>query len=442
MMISVLGTGYVGLVTGACFAEMGNTVTCVDVDPDKVASLSRGEIPIYEPGLEPIVTSNLKAGRLRFTAQLPQAMRHCDVIFIAVGTPQNAQGAADLTYVERAAEEIGATLQSPIIVVNKSTVPVGTADLVRNIIAAGLKKRGVNIPFDVASNPEFLKEGSAVKDFMSPDRVIVGAENPATREALKELYSTFMRTHDRLMFMGTRDAELTKYASNAMLATKISFINEMANIASLVGADIEHVRLGMGADERIGHHFIYPGCGYGGSCFPKDVMALQHTAEANGYDPLVLKAVTQRNQHQKTVLFDMLEQLFDSNFTGRRVAVWGLSFKPGTDDVREASSLVLVRALLSAGAQVYAHDPVASDAFCNALGAHPQQEQLHIVDDPYTALTDADALVLVTEWKLYRQPDFERMKQLLKTASIIDGRNQYNPGKLRGLGFHYQGIGR
>ena len=442
MKISVLGTGYVGLVTGACFADMGNDVTCLDIDDEKVDRLTRGEIPIYEPWLEALVRYNLQAKRLHFTTQIRTALQQCRILFIAVGTPQSAEGSADLTHVLRAAEDIGTHMSAPLVIVNKSTVPVGTADRVREVISIQLAERGVEIPFEVVSNPEFLKEGSAVRDFMSPDRVIVGTDSAAARDLMKELYSSFMRTHDRLMFMGARDAELTKYAANAMLATKISFINEIANIASLVGADIEQVRLGIGADERIGHHFIYPGCGYGGSCFPKDVSALQYTAEANGLEPVLLKAVTQRNEHQKALLFQILRRAFADHFVGRRVAVWGLSFKPNTDDVREASSLTLVRALLSAGAKVCAHDPVAGNAFLAEVKSHPQLSQLTVVDDPYDALNGADALALVTEWKLYRQPDFERIQQRLKTPVIVDGRNQYNPEKLRSLGFTYHGIGR
>jgi UDPglucose 6-dehydrogenase len=438
MKITVIGTGYVGLVTGTCFAEMGNTVICVDVDPSKVSALLQGEIPIYEPGLEPMVKSNLNAGRLHFTTHLPEALAQCDVLFIAVGTPQGEDGSADLSHVMQAACDIGANMQAPLVVVTKSTVPVGTADKVRNSIAAELALRGTQISFDVASNPEFLKEGTAVKDFMSPDRVIVGTDNVATRELMRELYSSFMRTHDRLMFMGTRDAELTKYASNAMLATKISFINEIANIASLVGADIEQVRLGLGADERIGHHFIYPGCGYGGSCFPKDVTALRYIARQAGFEPLMLDAVAERNIRQKKWLFTALQQHYGNQLSGRKIAIWGLSFKPGTDDIREASSLELIRALLDAGAAVHAHDPVAMPHM-RALFS-PTELQLH--EDPYSAIDGAEALVLVTEWKLYRQPDFARIKELMKHPLILDGRNQYNPAKLTNIGFAYRGIGR
>jgi UDPglucose 6-dehydrogenase len=438
MRITIIGTGYVGLVTGACFAEMGNTVTCVDIDPAKITQLLLGKVPIYEPGLESLVQGNLLAGRLHFTTVLATALQRCDVLFIAVGTPQAENGSADLQHVLRAAQDIGALLEAPLVVVTKSTVPVGTTERVHNTIAAELALRGVAIALDVASNPEFLKEGSAVKDFMSPDRVIVGTDNFATRELMKELYGSFMRTHDRLMFMGTRDAELTKYASNAMLATKISFINEMANIASLIGADIEQVRLGIGADERIGHHFIYPGCGYGGSCFPKDVAALRHIAEQAGFEPLVLNAVTERNTRQKQYLFNTLKTEFNGQLAGRKIALWGLSFKPGTDDIREASALELIKALLDAGSEVHAHDPVAMPNIRQAFNS----TNLHLYEDHYEALMDADALVLVTEWKLYRQPDFERMLNLLKNPFILDGRNQYNPERLGNMGFTYRGIGR
>jgi UDPglucose 6-dehydrogenase len=417
---------------------MGNTVTCVDIDPAKITQLLLGKVPIYEPGLESLVQGNLLAGRLHFTTVLATALQRCDVLFIAVGTPQAENGSADLQHVLRAAQDIGALLEAPLVVVTKSTVPVGTTERVHNTIAAELALRGVAIALDVASNPEFLKEGSAVKDFMSPDRVIVGTDNFATRELMKELYGSFMRTHDRLMFMGTRDAELTKYASNAMLATKISFINEMANIASIVGADIEQVRLGMGADERIGHHFIYPGCGYGGSCFPKDVTALRHIAESAGFEPVVLHAVAERNSRQKNLLFSLLQNYFDNAMTGKRIAIWGLSFKPGTDDIRESSALVLIQSLLAAGADVHAHDPVAMP---NVQQAIPSAN-LHLHEDPYSALDNADALVLATEWKLYRQPDFARIKELMKHPLILDGRNQYSPAKLRSIGFAYKGIGR
>jgi UDPglucose 6-dehydrogenase len=442
MKIAVIGTGYVGLVTGACFAEMGNRVVCVDIDAAKVARMSTGEIPIYEPGLEAVVTANVADGRLGFTTDLATAIEGAVAVFIAVGTPQGEDGSADLQYVLAAAAQIGECLSTYTVIVNKSTVPVGTADKVRDVISASLARRGVDVAFDVVSNPEFLKEGSAVKDFMSPDRIIVGTDSEPARELMRELYRTFMRTNDRLMFMGVRDAELTKYAANAMLATKISFINEVANIAERVGADIENVRLGIGADQRIGHHFIYPGCGYGGSCFPKDVKALTRIAEDNGLEPVLLNAVEQRNHRQKQVLFEKLSRFFDGELAGREIAIWGLAFKPGTDDLREASSLVLIRLLMEAGATVRAHDPVAMAAAERELAEWRDAGRLRFVADQYDALDGADALVLVTEWKQYRQPDFDRVKQLLRTPVILDGRNQYSAQRLRGSGLLYSGIGR
>lgn len=442
MKIAVIGTGYVGLVTGACFAEMGNHVTCVDVDAAKVARLQAGEISIYEPGLEAVVVANVTDGRLSFTSQIAEAVKDAVSVFIAVGTPQGEDGSADLQYVLAAAEQIGACLERYTVVVNKSTVPVGTADKVQAVIATGLEKRGVAVEFDVISNPEFLKEGSAVKDFMSPDRVIVGTDSERAREVMRELYRTFMRTNDRLMFMGVRDAELTKYAANAMLATKISFINEIANIAERVGADIEQIRLGIGADRRIGHHFIYPGCGYGGSCFPKDVKALVRIAEENKFEPVFLNAVEERNTRQKEVLFEKLDAFFEGDLKSKTIAIWGLAFKPGTDDVREASSLVLIRKLLAVGANIRVHDPVAINAVKRELASVNGVDRVTFVDDEYEALKNADALVLVTEWKQYRQPDFEIIKSKMNSPFIVDGRNQYEPEKLRHMGFHYSGIGR
>ncbi len=442
MKIAVIGTGYVGLVTGACFAEMGNHVICVDVDEAKVKRLQSGEIPIYEPGLDAVVQANAVNGRLSFTSQIAAAVKEAVAVFIAVGTPQGEDGSADLQYVLAAAEQIGHCLERYTVVVNKSTVPVGTADKVNAALAAVLQTRGVSVEYDVISNPEFLKEGSAVKDFMSPDRVIVGTDSERARELMRELYRTFMRTNDRLMFMGVRDAELTKYAANAMLATKISFINEIANSAEKVGADIEQVRLGIGADQRIGYHFIYPGCGYGGSCFPKDVKALVRIAEENNLEPVLLNAVEERNARQKEVLFEKISSFFEGDLKGRTIAVWGLAFKPGTDDMREASSLVLIRKLLAAGVNVRAHDPVAVSSAKRELGAVAGIERLVFSDGEYEAVQGADALVLVTEWKQYRQPDFERIKMALRTPLIIDGRNQYQPDHVRRMGIIYTGIGR
>ncbi len=443
MKIVVIGTGYVGLVAGTCFAEMGNKVTCVDVDAAKVAQLQRGHVPIHEPGLDALLAANTQAGRLAFSDNLARVLPGAEAVFIAVGTPQGPDGAADLQQVMDAATAIGASLDHYAVIAIKSTVPVGTADAVSAVIRQGLARRGVTADCDVISNPEFVKEGAAVRDFMSPDRVIIGTGSERARDTMRELYRTFMRTHDRLMFMGVHDAELAKYAANAMLATKISFINEIAGIAERVGADIENVRLGIGADQRIGHHFIYPGCGYGGSCFPKDVKALVHAAEAAGFDPVLLKAVEARNARQKTVLFDKLAQYFDQQLAGREIAVWGLAFKPGTDDVREAPALDLLRQLLAAGARVRAHDPVAIASARTALGGDWEARgQLRFTEDPYAALDGADALVLVTEWKQYRQPDFADIRQRLRTPLVIDGRNQYNPQRLRQLGFLYSGVGR
>lgn len=442
MKVAIIGTGYVGLVTGTCFAEMGVSVVCIDNDSAKIDRLRAGEVPIYEPGLEALIKSNVQGERLHFSTDIADAVATADIVFIAVGTPPGEDGAADLQHVIAVARGIGRHLRRYAVIVNKSTVPVGTADKVAAIIREELAARGETIEFDVVSNPEFLKEGSAISDFMSPDRVIIGTDSNRARDLMHDLYRPFMRTNDRVMFMGVRDSELTKYAANAMLATKISFINEIANIAERVGADIANVRLGMGADQRIGYHFIYPGCGYGGSCFPKDVRALVRVAQEQGIDPLVLNAVEARNARQKQVLFAKLGRIFDGDFTGRTVAVWGLAFKPGTDDVREAPSLHLIRALLDAGATVVAHDPVAAGSFRTEIGtAALQTGRLRFCEDHFQALDGADALVLVTEWKQYRQPDFDAMKTRLKAPVIIDGRNQYDGRRLRGQGWIYAGIG-
>ncbi len=443
MNITVVGTGYVGLVTGACFAEMGNSVTCVDTDEAKVHQLKEGIIPIYEPGLEAIARENSKAGRLLFNTSLSQAMQQSALYFIAVGTPPGENGSADLTYVLDVAREIGRNLQGYAIVVNKSTVPVGTAEKVRDAIRAELNARGAEIEFDVVSNPEFLKEGAAIDDFMRPDRIIIGVDSDRAREQMAELYHSFSRNHDKLMFMGIRDAELTKYAANAMLATKISFMNEVANLAERMGVDIENVRKGIGSDSRIGYSFIYPGCGYGGSCFPKDVQALIHMGDEFNFDTRILRAVEDRNQAQKQRLFEKLQQRFGEDMSGRTIGVWGLAFKPGTDDMREASSVALINRLVAAGAVVRAYDPVAMDEarrwFAPKLF---EQGQIVFCDHQYDALADADAMVLVTEWKPFRQPDFNAMKKLLKHPIIIDGRNQYDPYALKAQGFDYAGIGR
>lgn len=443
MDLCVIGTGYVGLVTGACFAEMGNEVWCVDVDAAKIEGLKAGKLPIYEPGLEEIVERNYQEGRLRFTTDLGEAMAECDVLFIAVGTPPLEDGSADLQHVLTVARDIGRRLSRYSVIVDKSTVPVGTAERVRRAIQAELDARGVSIPFDVVSNPEFLKEGAAVEDFMRPDRIIVGTDSEAARERMAELYAPFNRSHQRVIHMGVRDAEMTKYAANAMLATKISFMNEIAALCERYGVDVENVRLGIGADHRIGYHFIYPGCGYGGSCFPKDVKALIAMAQAAGVEPEVLAAVEERNAKQKRVLEEKIVARFGEDLTGRTFGVWGLAFKPGTDDMREAPSIPLIEGLIGRGAKVRAYDPVAMD---NARRVFPAQwfdeGRLVFTRHQYDALEEADAMVLVTEWKPFRHPDFAAIKRLLKTPVIFDGRNQYDPQQLQRLGIAYVGIGR
>ncbi|MFP6846814.1 MULTISPECIES: UDP-glucose dehydrogenase family protein [Thalassolituus] len=443
MNITVIGTGYVGLVTGACFAEMGNIVACVDVDVEKIRLLESGRIPIYEPGLEQIVQNNRLAGRLNFTTDLTSAMTSSDVYIIAVGTPQDDDGSADLQQVLDVAKDIGRNLNQRAVVINKSTVPVGTADSVRAVIAEQLAARNLSLEFDVVSNPEFLKEGAAVEDFMRPDRIILGVESDYAKEVMSDLYHTFSRNHDKLMFMGVRDAELTKYAATAMLATKISFMNEMANLAERMGVDIENVRKGIGSDSRIGYSYIYPGSGYGGSCVPKDVKALMRMGDEFGYPTQILKSVEACNQAQKQRLFEKLTERFGAEFSGRTIAIWGLAFKPGTDDMREASSLVLINQLVAAGAKVRAYDPVAMDeAKRHFPSSYFQDGCVTLCEHQYDALTDADALVLVTEWKPFRQPDFNAIKKLLKHPIIIDGRNQYDPKSLCRQGFDYSGIGR
>jgi len=443
MNLAVVGTGYVGLVTGTCFAEMGHRVACVDIDSTKVDRLLQGDIPIYEPGLKPIVLRNVQEGRLSFTTSLAAAMQDAQVIFIAVGTPPGEDGSADLSHVLAVARAIGSHLDDYKVVVTKSTVPVGTAERVRGAIEEELKKRGQTLEFDVASNPEFLKEGAAVDDFMRPDRIVVGTDSARARELLRELYKDFSRNHDRILFMGIRDAEMTKYVSNAMLATKISFMNEIANLCDHMGVDVENVRLGIGSDSRIGYAFIYPGCGYGGSCFPKDVRALIHAANQNDYQPMVLQAVHERNEVQKDVLFGKLIARYGNDLSGLTFGVWGLSFKPGTDDLREAPAVVLLHQLIGAGAKVKAYDPEAMDAARQEL---PQvwfeNGTLTLARHQYEALDGVDALILVTEWKPFRHPDFRAMKELLKQPVIFDGRNQYDPGALQREGFTYLGIGR
>ena len=439
MKVSVIGTGYVGLVSGTCFAQMGNSVTCVDIDEKKIASLKEGKIPIYEPGLEKMVLENYAKGTLHFTTDTAQAVSETLVCFIAVGTPMGEDGSADLQYVLAVAREIGRHMQDYLVIVDKSTVPVGTADKVRAAIQEELDKRGVTIDFDVVSNPEFLKEGAAIQDFMHPDRVVVGAESERAMEIMHDLYAPFMKTRDRFIGMDIKSAEMTKYAANAMLATKISFMNEIANICERVGADVNKVRNGIGSDSRIGYSFIYPGCGYGGSCFPKDVQALAKTAKDVGYTPRILDAVEAVNYAQKKVLSDKVIKYFGEDLLGRTFAIWGLAFKPETDDMREASSITIINELTSRGARVVAYDPKARH----------EAESFYLKDNTavsyaeskYEALNGADALILVTEWQEFRSPDFDEMKKLLKTPVFFDGRNQFDRQRMKAMGFEYFQIG-
>ncbi|MBW2505201.1 MAG: UDP-glucose/GDP-mannose dehydrogenase family protein [Deltaproteobacteria bacterium] len=443
MNVVVVGTGYVGLVTGACFAEMGHMVTCVDVDEFKIKKLREGIIPIYEPGLESIVLRNIQENRLNFVTHLSDALSEASVVFIAVGTPPGEDGSADLQHVLSVAREIGQCLTEYKVIVTKSTVPVGTADKVRTAISETLKSRSLQITFDVASNPEFLKEGAAVEDFMKPDRVVIGADSERAEEVLRELYSDFCRNHDRIIMMGVRDAEMTKYTANAMLATKISFMNEVANLCDLLDVDVENVRLGIGSDSRIGYSFIYPGCGYGGSCFPKDVRALIHTSRETGYQSNILEAVHQRNEDQKHVLARKVIKRFGDNLSGLTFALWGLSFKPGTDDMREAPSVTLLHDLIAAGAKVNAYDPEAIEVAERELPrAWFESGSLVLVSHQYEALEKADALILVTEWKPFRHPDFKAMQHIMKQSIVFDGRNLYDPESLKSKGYEYFGIGR
>lgn len=438
MEITIVGSGYVGLVTGACLAEVGNDVLCLDIDANRVDQLCRGEVPIFEPGLPELVRQGLAAGQLSFTADTSAAVNHGAAIFIAVGTPPNEDGSVDLRAVETVAESIGRLMTSEKIVLTKSTVPVGTTDRVRELIQRQLDRRQVTIPFDVVSNPEFLKEGSAVSDFKRPDRIVIGTRNPDSIAVLREMYAPFNRNHDRLMVMDVRAAEFTKYAANAMLATRISFMNEMANIADRLGVNIEQVRLGIGADQRIGYSYIYPGCGYGGSCFPKDVRGLENTARETGYDAQLLQAVDAVNRRQKLVLIDKINDHFGGDLHGRTFAVWGLAFKPNTDDMREAPSRSLIEALWSAGARVQAYDPKAGLATRRIYGERPD---LTIAETKEDALRGADALVIVTDWREFHGPDFAELKQLLRHPVIFDGRNLYDPARLARAGFTYYGIG-
>ena len=439
MRVTVFGTGYVGLVTGSCLAEVGNQVVCVDIDVAKVDGLNRGVIPIYEPGLEEMVLANHASGRIVFTTEAQSSIEHGDIIFIAVGTPPDEDGSADLQYVLNVARTIGQHMDRRAVIVNKSTVPVGTAGRVHATIAEELRKRGAEIAFDVVSNPEFLKEGDAVKDCMRPDRIIIGTSSLVALEQMKRLYAPFNRNHERIVAMDVRSAELTKYAANAMLATKISFMNEMANIAERVGADIEMVRHGIGSDPRIGYSFIYPGAGYGGSCFPKDVQALERTARQHGYKAQILEAVEAVNNRQKYKLYEMIDRHFSGQLAGRTFALWGLSFKPNTDDMREASSRTLLAKLWEAGARVQAYDPEAMDEARRLYGT---RADLQLVESPAAALQGADALVVVTEWKAFWSPEFSRLKAALSTPVIFDGRNIYDPLEVEAAGLAYYGIGR
>lgn len=437
MRVTIFGSGYVGLVTGACLAEAGNHVVGVDIDAEKVARLNRGEVPIHEPGLDALIKRNMEAGRLEFTTDAAKGVEHGLFQLIAVGTPPDEDGSADLRYVLAVARTIGTHLNRYGIVVTKSTVPVGTADRVRKEVEATLQARGASIEFDVVSNPEFLKEGAAIQDFMKPDRVIIGTDNPRTVELMRMLYEPFTRNHERFIVMDVRSSELTKYAANAMLATKISFMNELANVAERVGADIEKVRLGIGSDPRIGYSFIYPGTGYGGSCFPKDVRAVMATAKDAGYHLEILEAVHRVNERQKRLLAEKIAVHFGARMRGRTIALWGLAFKPGTDDIREAPSLMIIDRLLELGANVRAFDPAANAAVRARYG-----ERVALFESGYEAAAGADALALLTEWHEFRRPNFTRLKDLLAEPTIFDGRNVWDPAELRALGFTYYGIGR
>ncbi|WP_111709983.1 UDP-glucose dehydrogenase family protein [Lutibacter citreus] len=440
MKLVIIGTGYVGLVSGTCFSEMGNTVTCVDIDTEKVENLKKGILPIYEPGLEALVLKNVKNKNLKFTNSLPEAIKDASIVFIAVGTPMGDDGSADLQYVLAVAKEIGATMQKELIVVDKSTVPIGTADKVKVTIQDELDKREKNILFHMVSNPEFLKEGAAINDFMKPDRVVIGSDNEDAEEKMKQLYAPFCMSHDRFIAMDIRSAEMTKYAANAMLATKISFMNEIANICERVGADANMVRTGIGSDKRIGYNFIYPGAGYGGSCFPKDVKALQKIAAEHNYEAKVITAVEEVNDAQKLVIAQKVVKRFGEDLTGLTFGLWGLAFKPGTDDMREAPAIYVVNELVKRGATINAYDP-------KAIGEAKKMylkgvKNINYVSFKYNAVENADALILLTEWKEFRSPDFEEIKKQLKSPIIFDGRNQYNNYKLEEKGFEYYQIGK
>ncbi|CAA0117564.1 UDP-glucose 6-dehydrogenase [BD1-7 clade bacterium] len=439
MKVTVFGSGYVGLVTGACLADVGNSVCCVDIDENKIQRLLQGDIPIYEPGLDRVVLDAVASGDLTFTTDAKKGVEHADVIFIAVGTPPQEDGSADLQYVLAVADTVGQYMNDYKVVVGKSTVPVGTCDKVEATVAAALKKRGVNTPFAVVSNPEFLKEGNAIEDFMKPDRIVVGTDDEKAMKRMSELYAPFNRSHNRVMFMDRRSSELTKYAANAMLATKISFINELSRIAELVGADIEHVRNGIGSDPRIGYQFIYPGCGYGGSCFPKDVTALKQTAEEYGYHADLLNAVENVNARQKLTLVEKIKSFYGDDLTGKTFAIWGLSFKPQTDDMREASSRVIMEELWAAGASTRAYDPAGME---ETQHIYPNQPKLSLCGTKEAALKGVDALVICTEWKSFRSPDFDVIKESVADNVIFDGRNLYDPEAMADKGIKYYAIGR
>ncbi len=437
MKIAIVGTGYVGLVTGTCFAEIGVNVICVDTNAEKIEALKKGVIPIYENGLEEMIVRNVKAGRLHFTTSLEECLNEVDVVFSAVGTPPDEDGSADLSYVLQVAHTIGQNLKKYVLVVTKSTVPVGTADKVRAVIREELERRGLDIPFDVASNPEFLKEGNAINDFMSPDRVVVGVDSERAKKIMSKLYKPFLLNNFRVIFMDIPSAEMTKYAANSMLATRISFMNDIANLCELVGADVNMVRSGIGSDTRIGRKFLYPGIGYGGSCFPKDVKALIKTAETNGYEMRVLRAVEAVNEYQKGVLFDKLQRLLENDLKGKTIALWGLSFKPETDDMREAPSLILIDKLLKAGCTVRAYDPVAMDECRRRMG-----DVVYYAKDMYDATLDADALLLLTEWKEFRLPSWAVIKKSMRNPLVLDGRNIYDRSEMEEQGFTYHCIGK
>ena len=452
MKITVIGSGYVGLVSGACLADLGNDVLCLDVDPRKIEILNQGGVPIYEPGLDEVIRRNVAAGRLRFTTDINESVAHGLVQMIAVGTPSGEDGSADLQYVVAAARAIGRAMTEYKVIVDKSTVPVGTADKVRQAVQEELDKRGLNsspfkgevgrgmgLQFSVVSNPEFLKEGAAIEDFNRPDRIVIGAEDEQAIKVMRDMYSPFQRNHDRLMVMDIKSAELTKYAANAMLATRISFMNELANLAEKVGADIEHVRKGIGSDQRIGYHFLYAGCGYGGSCFPKDIRALQRTGEEYGMPLRILNAVEEVNHAQKNVLLKKITARFGNDLKGKHFALWGLAFKPGTDDMRDATSRVVMEGLWAKGATVTAHDPVAMKETRHIYG---ERADLRYAETPLDALQDADALIIVTEWKAFKSPDFEAVRSRLKQPVIFDGRNLFEPASVSALGIEYHGIGR